>query len=104
MYALKVPSCSLVRYVILAIYVAKIDFIVFMASLEVKYAKNIVVQFFPPLNLVLWHIQNGRHRNHIFGHNLASSKASHDFDVYTHVFGYEESNSAHTKCVSLVDI
>ena len=27
---------SLVRYVILAIYVAKIDFIVFMASLGVK--------------------------------------------------------------------
>ena len=66
---------SLVRYVILAISVAKIDFIVFMASLGVKSAKNIGVQFFPPLNLVLWHIQNGRHRNHIFGHNLASSKA-----------------------------
>ena len=63
------------RYVILAIYVAKIDFIVFMASLGDKEAKNIGVQFFPPLNLVLWHIQNGRHRNHIFGHNLASSKA-----------------------------
>ena len=29
-------GCSLVRYVILAIYVAKIDFIVFMASLGVK--------------------------------------------------------------------
>ena len=61
------------RYVILAISVAKIDFNAFMASLGVKYAKNIGVQFFPPLNLVLWHIQNGRHRNNIFGHNLASS-------------------------------
>ena len=66
---------SLVRYVILAISVAKNDFIVFMASLGVKWAKNIGVQFFPPLNLVLWHIHNDRHKNHIFGHNLASSKA-----------------------------
>ena len=67
--------CSLVRYIILAIYLAKIDFIVLMASLGVKKAKNIGVHFFPPLNLVLWHIQDGRHRNHIFDHNLGSSTA-----------------------------
>ena len=54
---------------------AKIDFIVFLTLLRVKLAKNIGVQFFPPLNLVLWHIQNGRHRNHIFGYNLGPSKA-----------------------------
>ena len=33
---LQIQLFSLVRYVILAIYVAKIDFIVFMASLGVK--------------------------------------------------------------------
>ena len=43
---------TLVRYVIFAISVAQIDFIVFMASLGVKSAKNIGVQFCPPLNLV----------------------------------------------------
>ena len=42
------PHASLVRYVILAISVAKIDFIFFMALLGVKLAKNIGVQFFPP--------------------------------------------------------
>ena len=38
-------------------------------------SQNIGVQFFPPLNLVSFHIQNGRHRNHIFGYNLGPSKA-----------------------------
>ena len=67
---------SLVRYVILTIYVAQIDFIVFMGSLGVKWAKNIGVQFFPPLNLALSHIQNGRHWNHIFGHNFGIAKVT----------------------------
>ena len=49
--------------------------IVFLTFLGVEYAKNIGVRFFPPLNLVLWHIQYGRHRNHISGHNLGSSIA-----------------------------
>ena len=54
---------------------AKIDFIVFLTLLGVKWARNIGVQFLPTLNLVLWHIQNGRHRNHIFGYNLGPSIA-----------------------------
>ena len=54
---------------------AEIDCIVFLTLLGVKLARNIGVQFFPPLNLVLWHIQNGRHQNHIFGYNLGPSIA-----------------------------
>ena len=67
---------SLVRYVILAISVAKIDFIVF---------------------------KNGRHRDHIFGHNLASSKARATILMSIPMFLgiHEESNSAHRKCVCL---
>ena len=74
-----------------------------MASLGVKLAKNIWVQFVPPLNLVLWHIQNGRNRNHIFGHNLGSSIA-----VVTILMSismvWSMRNTTHTKCVCLVDI
>ena len=58
-------SYSLVRYVrnISEIKnVCPISFYCFFTSL----ARHTGVEFSPPLNLVFWHIQNGRYRNHMY--------------------------------------